>query len=423
MLRNSRSPKTKNPLIRGPRYIRKSINRIRVGGSKAFIDLIGEVSGLSFALFLFPVVFLLRPVVLVRFGRMPSHRIGALACAPEIFLSEKDQGMHSGRTLDLFFSDPECANEQLMHMWRSTVRFAPFSRYFAILLRVLPGGEKHLVPRRPFEQRDTFGVLHKTQCHIAFTEEEETRGSEALQELGIPHGTPFVCFHARDHAYLQNRLSGDTLGFHAGRDSNIQNYIPAVEELTRRGYYALRMGAVVAEALEVENPMIIDYASIGRSDFLDVYLTAKCTFYLGSSAGIDRVPMTFRVPSLHVNYLMLELLPTWGPDDICLPKKLWSREKQRFLTFPEILDSGIGRLELHHQFEELGLDVVENTPEEIESAVIEMQERLDGTWQAAPEDHELQEKFWSYFPTNECNSVFLSRVGANFLRCNSELFG
>ena len=52
---------------------------------------------------------------------------------------------------------------------------------------------------------------------------------------------------------------------------------------------------------------------------------------------------------------------------------------------------------------------------------IEMDERLKGTWQATKEDEELQTEFWSLFKPSEFNKVFVSRIGADFLRRNREL--
>ena len=78
-------------------------------------------------------------------------------------------------------------------------------------------------------------------------------------------------------------------------------------------------------------------------------------------------------------------------------------------------------------YEEKGVDFIENTPEEIRDVVIEMAERLAGTWQSHPDDEALQQLFWKIFPTGAVtdNGVPLhgeisSRYGANFLRNNKE---
>ena len=71
-------------------------------------------------------------------------------------------------------------------------------------------------------------------------------------------------------------------------------------------------------------------------------------------------------------------------------------------------------------FTRLNLELIENTPEEIRAVTIEMDERLNGTWESTVEDKELQERFWALFGPDELKSPNL-RIGADFLRQNEEL--
>ena len=41
-----------------------------------------------------------------------------------------------------------------------------------------------------------------TKAHLHFSDQEEQYGLEQLQKMGIPKNMPFICFHARDSAYL-----------------------------------------------------------------------------------------------------------------------------------------------------------------------------------------------------------------------------
>jgi len=91
------------------------------------------------------------------------------------------------------------------------------------------------------------------------------------------------------------------------------------------------------------------------------------------------------------------------------------------LTFREVLESGAGRFLKDEQYEERGFEPVENTAEEITELVIEMDERLKGTWKSNEEDEQLQRRFWSLFKPTELNGVFLTRIGAGFLRENRSL--
>ena len=71
-------------------------------------------------------------------------------------------------------------------------------------------------------------------------------------------------------------------------------------------------------------------------------------------------------------------------------------------------------------FSELNLELIENTPDEIQSVTIEMDERLNGTWKSNKEDNELQKQFWALFGPEKLKNPNL-HIGADFLRQNIAL--
>ena len=49
-------------------------------------------------------------------------------------------------------------------------------------------------------------------------------------------------------------------------------HFPSLEELTKRGYFVLRMGSKVKDKLNTNNPKILDYANMEiRSDFRYIF--------------------------------------------------------------------------------------------------------------------------------------------------------
>ncbi|UCD55362.1 MAG: TIGR04372 family glycosyltransferase [Candidatus Omnitrophota bacterium] len=306
-------------------------------------------------------------------------------------------------------------------MWERTgkLRISPFAKFTHTLDRVnrlLPGGKPHTILT---PDMDFYGLRAATKPYLSFTPEEERLGREELRKLGISGGRPFICFHARDSAYLRDAYPDYNWRYQDCRDSSIHNYIPAAEELAREGYFMVRMGAIVKEALKTKNPMIIDYAVKGRTDFLDIYLGAKCRFFICDGSGASSIPMAFRRPIVWVNYVQLEFIPIWGIQDLFIPRKLWLRKERRFLTLSEIINSDIKRF-FSEQYEQLGIEVVENTPEEIRVVALEMDERLKGTYKTTGEDEELQRRFWSVYKERWPHRKILSRIGAEFLRQNLE---
>jgi putative glycosyltransferase (TIGR04372 family) len=405
------------------RFLQCQVSQIRREGigvlprkALKLVSLLGPL--LLFLPFLL-IVRLLRPLIVLRFAPLRSDRIGHFAGNIEVYLCERDAGLNSPsrRFVDVFYYTLPICNSQLKKMWDRTLHICPFDiSLLDRLNRLLPGGEEHAI-LMPHECIDVHGLLASTSPHLSFAPNEEQMGRIGLKDLGVPEGTPFICFHARDSAYLETISPYGDCSYNDYRDSNIHNYMPAVEELTRRGYYAIRMGAVVKEALNTSNDRIIDYATNGkRTDLLDIYLGAKCTFFISSNTGIDAIPEVFRRPLMGVNCAPLQFPRSCYDEYLFIPKKYWLRDERRFMTFREILNSGAEQFCYTHQFEQTGIELIENTPEEIAALAIEMDERLKGTWQTTKEDEELQQCFWSLFKPSELYGNFASRIGAEFLR-------
>ena len=71
----------------------------------------------------------------------------------------------------------------------------------------------------------------------------------------------------------------------------------AAENLTKRGYYVLRMGRETKLKFKSLNNKIIDYAnSDWKSDLMDIFLGMKCSFCLTTATGMDVFAWMFRKP-------------------------------------------------------------------------------------------------------------------------------
>jgi putative glycosyltransferase (TIGR04372 family) len=328
--------------------------------------------------------------------------------------------MHDGRILDLFYFLRTIPNKFVKTKWQQQLHVYSFVYALDRMNKMIPGGGKHIIPMP--EVRDLNGHMEKTEIHFTFTQEEEERGQALLREYGVPEGTPFICFQARDPSYLLERsgLPG-FYDYHDYRDSDINSYLMAADKLTELGYYALRMGAIVNCDAKSPNPNIIDYSTFHRNEFMDVYLSARCSFYLVDTAGMCAVTAAFRRPLAFVNYAPLENIQTWREETLTIPKKHWLRNEERYMTFREILDSGAGLFFTVAKFQEMGIDLHDNTPEEIAAVALEMEARTRGTWETTAEDEDLQRRFWSLFKPSYWNKEFRSRIGTQFLRENQQL--
>lgn len=400
-------------------FIKRQLNDLY---NRGFIELFQKLNK-SFLLLLFlPVAIVVRfisPFTLIRVGALRSERIGHYAANTELYLCERDAGLQPRQAIDFFFNEPIICNYQLKKMWGRTLYVTELALCLYRAIRFLPGHKKHVI-NIPSD-RDIHSILIHQQSHLSFTFDEEEQGRIALQKLGIQDKTPFICFHARDKIFLDTMFPKGEWNYHDYRDSNIQYLIPAMEELVRRGYAAIRMGAVVQEPLITTNTKIIDYATKAKTDFLDIYLSAKCLFFLGCTAGIASVAKIFRRPIVLANLLPINLIPTGSKECVFIYKKLFLRKEHRFMTFREIRKSGAGGFLRTEQYDQIGVDVVENTSDEIMAVAVEMEERLKGKWLITEDDEELQRHFRSLFTPDELRGTDYSRIGRDFLRQNKNL--
>lgn len=378
---------------------------------------------------------LIRPWFLVRWGGLSSSRIGHFCANTEMYLCERDAGINIPQQnyVDLFhIPSGSICNQQLAIMWKRVLRVWP-SWVLAPINRVnslIPGGAIHEVGNNTQSDRDVLNLLERFPPHLEFTPEEKNRGKAGLRAMGIPEGSPFVCLLVRDSAYLAQHIFRNDWDYHNYRDSSIQNYVLAAEELAERGYYVIRMGAKVAKAMKTSNSRIVDYAVNGmRSDFMDIFLGSKCAFCISTGAGWDAVPAHgFRRPVVYTNLLPIGYLPTFLNRCIFTTKRhILSAEKWE-LTLREIFNRGVGFFLHTSDYESKGIKLIENTPEEIRDVVVEMDERLKGTWQPQNDDEVLQRRFWEIFPTDAVTASrgrplhgeIRARFGAHFLRNNRD---
>jgi len=408
-------------------YTLKQIVQIRQGGPPVFYEKVKRRSIMlllvSLAMPFIVIVRLLRPLITIRFGKLRGERIGHFASNTEHYLCERDAGLH-GKNYDFFYINGPICNDQLKKMWGRTL---PISRFVAYLIRAnlcIPGYKKHQILSLSNEI-DIQDVYSKTQPHLSFTVQEERSGKQGLNEISLPDDTPFVCFIARDSAYLNSIFPGKNWDYHNYRDMNIKNFIPAVKELTQRGYYVIRMGSVVKESLNIKEPKYVDYATKYRTDFLDIYLSAKCDFFINSMSGFDAVPrVLFRRPMVQINFIPLHLYDTVRSEVLMIPKKLWHVKDRRFLTFRESFENGIGRILQTEQYKQAGIEPIENSCDDITAVVNEMEERISGVWQTTDEEEELQRRFnelFQTYKTGEDAKDSQIQIGSEFLRQNVKM--
>ncbi len=370
-------------------------------------------------------LFFLKYAFNLHFHRVNSSRIGHLAHDNEVFLRKRRLGMIKKGAVYIGIAAHGVCNQALLRILQRqmTIWQIPQTRLWRSFTKIV--ATQSILSRWKlfYVFPSTFNALaeyNHLEPSLSFIPEEEQQGQELLETMGIRNW--FICFHSRDSLHLAKFLKkGDRK--HDFRNSRIEQYLPAAGYIALRGGYALRMGATVEQELPKDKPhRVIDYAFQYRTEFGDIFLPAKCKFFLGSTSGIANISYIFNVPVAHANFVPITNPFPPGNKDLFIPKKIWSAKEKRFLTFREMLDSPIINSWQFRQFrEEDGLIPMDNTAEEILELAREMNERLDGTWESTPEDEALQHKFKAVWTPDLPQHRSSCRLGADFLRKNKYL--
>jgi len=319
-------------------------------------------------------------------------RIGHLAYNTQTFMNSMSKYR---RKLLIGLRDDGAANLTLQKMWgRLFTKVMSGDRWRRVF--------DHVGLRRLKYYRATawYGDAHvpaQTQDwrrHVYFTDEEIAMGEASLRRMGVPEGAEFVCVHARDPAYLDTIAPGADWSYHDFRDCNIDNFRLAAEYLTTKGLYVIRLSQVAEKPFVVEgNEKVIDYASLYRTDFMDIYLMAKCLFLLGSCSGVAQVSTIFGRPVAMTNWVHCELMTCFREGDLLIPKRHVRYGEE--MSLREILDTGAGRLIKGERYVEHGIELIENNPAEILGLAVEMLERVRGRWEWSIQEREMVGKFRS----------------------------
>ena len=359
----------------------------------------------------FALVWLLRPIVKVRFGSLFVSRLGHLAGNTECYLCERDAGMRPKRVIDIWVPQGKPANAQLLGMFSRVLWLAPWGAGVEHIGKRFAWWKDHTFSDANWG-RDIHNLMETQPAHLRFTRAEERRGEAGLRAMGIPEGAKWVCIIARDSTYLRATGDGVDYAYHSFRDSDIQSYRLAANALMEKGYYVVRMGTHVKEPMAIAGPMFIDYATSNRgSDFMDVYLGAKCEFCISNGTGFDGIPMIFRRPICFVNEAPFEYLSTWMVNSLAI----WKHHMRaaRRMRPDEIVASGSGLFSRAEEYERAGIQLVANTPEEIRDAALEMLAR----------NPDPQNAFWDKYPRSvsphtgiPLHGKIRLRIGTKFLR-------
>jgi putative glycosyltransferase (TIGR04372 family) len=421
-------------------YVEKQFDQVKKGDWTVLIrKLIKLIKYIYFdlplyfsAVFVVLLVRLLKPFILIRFGEIRNAVIGDHFFCIELYLSERD--FYKQTSIDYFYNPVNISpNEQGEILVNRNVNILWYIKYLHKVNLILPGGNSHSISFFPdganTSNRDYKDVLVKTKPHLSFNDKEDYKGKNYLDNIGLHKDDKFVCIIVRDPSYKNKHQSHykDDWSYKDYLNSDIGLCEDAALYLAKKGICVLRMGKGVEKCFNPKHPYIVDYAlSDLRSDFLDVWLMANCYFCIGGFTGLTALAEVYRKPVCQINFMHFNYLQGWQGDHLIIFKKFWLQKEQCFMCVKEIINSGGGRLIRSDDYSKMGIELIENTSNEILSITIEMVKRLSGTWINSKKERVLQDKFRSIInetivDSNERRVKLRAHIGAEYLKENQYL--
>ena len=330
----------------------------------------------------------------------------------------------TGARRPLIFAVLDCdsPNRAFTAMYGRVVPFLdddrPFARgvirYSFPLIRV---ERKYLACRQSDNQMTIWSESPPT---LAFTDTEKQKGSELQKRFLSDPAKSFVCIALPEKSYYELKLEKE---HPVSKSTDLystfpswNSYFPCIKSLNDVGLDVIRMGQSVDNAIDLSSCEIIDYASTSRSEFGDIWLLANCKFVIaGGSTGIFWPVSALNKPVLLTDSYGI-FNTSYGQQDLKTPQLAWSRSEKRIMPFSWMIAQGEG---WGHKKSLIDgdIEIIKNTAEEICEVVLEMDQRLNGTWIETDEDVELQnrlKKLQEVVPKWQIQEGV--RIGAAFLR-------
>ena len=345
------------------------------------------------------------------------HRIGHQASELDFLLKEIELGKRPPMRPVLLADPNRVANKALLEIWSQRVRVIANPLLRRLLRPLL------CYPDITYDGTPPFLGMNCASPYAALLREwgdreplvelpkwMEREGRAALKRWGMAEDGWFVCIHNREPGY-----SPEDEAIHRHRNASIANYRDAIEEIVSQGGFVVRMGdPTMRPAPNMRG--VYDYAhSDERAPHLDIFLAARCRFFVGTTSGLMAVATMFNRPCAMTNAIPYGMAPGLSPRDVSI-LKLLKDEEGRFYRFSTTFQCGVSRWRSAQQFRDARVKVVQNAPDEIRDLVIEMIERDEGRFHPTEDDRILQDVFLGHMdPRDFCYGSGAS-VGRAFLR-------
>ena len=340
--------------------------------------------------FVLSILVLFKPVLRVQLILIGFHKYGHLALEPDAMLVQLNDAKRKKTTkfpvlLSIWSLGPRSlrANSVLANLWKQRLLVAPswlidglvgVGERFKSLSLELPSTSIHAPA---YHHTSSFGPLR-------LSPQQNQEGRKGLIEMGIDPNRPYVCLVVRDGGHYSDP-SGPENPAYEFRNYDIDDFSELAISLIQRGYQVVRLGAGREKPFSIKYDGLLDYAtSKYRSELLDVYLAANCSFAVSTQTGPDAVCLLFRRPVCFVEIPVYSQmffgsgLAVWNPI-------VYERNGQK-LSLGEIAKSDLLWAKTTDELLNQGINGIRSTSVEMVQNVASFIDYFESKFLPSPED-------------------------------------
>ena len=233
----------------------------------------------------------------------------------------------------------------------------------------------------------------------------------------------FVFLHNRDSAYLPD------LSYHNCRDFSPTVFFPIIDSFKNELNF-FRGGKKAIEVIPNNLKNCIDLPNIPHNDIIDILIHERSLFYFGSDSGIGSVSLVFRKPIALINsapcnydYMRMSNHMKLG----FIPKKMVKRDSREPIGLVEMYENGWINLWKKKEFDEIGIELIDNSPEEALNFFIDSMVLFKNNFEKRKSiETPEQEEFWKivtyYRPDSLGKKLVLDNCFINSTFLNKNLY-
>ena len=347
---------------------------------------------LPFALIAICIFALLRPFVITQIYKVHDWRIGHMVSTTQRTMYEIKEwnSLHLRKKIIIYFFGSKKPSNEIYKSILMRQNYS-ISGHWGFILFYVSSFFKFLVLNSDPSVLDRSGLFVKYSVGTVFNKSETCEGERFLESCQLDQVKRYVCLNVRDSSYLSTNRKKD-FSKHNLRNSDINTYIDVVKTLTGLGYTVFRMGSNIEKRLDFEHPLFYDYASNGmRTEFLDIFLAANCTFCISTGTGWDEIPQIFRRPTLYVNVVPLVAPSILTRDLLLFPKYLKFKNTNKLLSLKDCFASDLWGQANPYWVDKYHGVVQDLSSDDLTHATLEMVARVEGRFNPTIKEIQMQD--------------------------------